>query len=247
MKTITLFCLLAASVCLLGCRDNAAKPAGGDAAQADALGIDFKPKQGLSVPDDVARHIGLKLADVTERKVNRQLTFTAQVYGEAGPQASRVTLASAWLDPALAKSIPAGTGIVAIASDTNSFTGVVTRLIPAANTNSPAEILLEFRAEQGELKLGDFVRVTVTMTGQEAVVVVPRAALLRATEGHFVYVANGAHLIRAAVKVGGEQDGFVEIKSGLLVGDKIAVAGVPMLWCAELHRVNGGDACCVAH
>ena len=247
MKTLSLLSLLTAFVCLSGCRDNTAKPAEGKAEHKDDGGIAFKPKEGLSVPEDVAKHIGLQLADVTERKVNRQLVFTAQVYGKAGPQERRVTLASAWVEQQITKAIPSGMEIVATTSDTNTLAGVITRVVPAANPNSPAEVLLEFRAEQGELKVGDFVRVTVTVAGKEDVTVVPRAALLRNTEGHFVYVVNGSRLLRAAVKVGGEQDGFVEIKDGLLAGDKIAVAGVPMLWCAELHRVNGGDACTGNH
>ena len=247
MKGISLLFLGALSACLVGCHDKAAKPVAGDAKPKDEGGIAFKPKEGLSVPEDVARHIGLQLADVTERKVNRQLAFTAQVYGAAGPQARRVTLASAWVDPTLAQTIPAGTDLVATAADTNSLAGVVTRVIPATSTNAPAEVLLEFSAGPSELKLGDFVRVAVTVAGKEDVVVIPRAALLRNTEGNFVYVVNGSRLLRAAVKVGGEQAGFIEIKDGLLAGDRIAVAGVPMLWLAELHRVNGGDACTGNH
>lgn len=247
MKIISLLCLLMACVCLSGCHDNIAEPAHGEEGHKDDGGIAFKPKEGLSVPEDVARHIGLQLDDVTERKVNCQLVFTAQVYGEAGPQARRVALASAWVDAPTAKAIPAGTDIAATTSDTNTLTGVATRIVPAANTNSPAEILLELRTKQSELKVGDFVRVAVTTPGKEDVTVVPRAALLRNTEGHFVYVVNGSRLLRAAVKIGGEQDGVVEIKDGLLAGDRIAVAGVPMLWCAELHRVNGGDACTGNH
>lgn len=244
MKTIALVCLLTLSFGVVGCRDNQAKPAEGNAKQKEDTGIAFKPKEGLSVPEDVARHIGLQLDDVAERKVNRQLVFTAQVYAEAGPQARRILLASAWVDSTLAKSIPSGTDLVATNTDTSSLAGVVTRIVPAANTNSPAEVLLELHAGQGELKAGDFLRVTVTTPGNADVTVVPRAALLRNTEGHFVYVVNGSRLLRTLVKVGGEQDGFVEIKDGLLAGDRIAVAGVPMLWCAELHHVNGGDSCC---
>lgn len=247
MKILSLLCLLMVCVCLAGCRDNKAEPTHGEAGHKDDGGIAFKPKEGLSVPEDVARHIGLKLDDVGERKVSRQLVFTAQVYGEAGPQTRRLTLASAWVEPSAANSIPIGSDIIASTADTNPLTGVITRIVPANNTNAPFEVLLELRAEQGELKLGDFVRVTVTVGGKEDVTVVPRAALLRNTEGHFVYVVNGSRLLRTAVKVGGEQDGFVEIKDGLLAGDRIAVAGVPMLWCAELHRVNGGDACAGGH
>lgn len=247
MKTHRLLSLLALSVCLAACRDDEAKPAASEAKSTDDSGIAFKPKEGLTVPDDVARHIGLQLAGVTERKVSGQLAFTAQVYAEAGPQARRVKLASAWVDSTLAKAIPSGTDIVATTTDTNSLAGVVTRIVPAADTNALVEVLLELSGAQVALRPGDFVRVTVAIPGEANVLVAPRDAVLRTTEGHFVYVANGKHLIRAAVKVGGEQDGFIEIKSGLLLGDRIAVAGVPMLWCAELHRVNGGDACCAPH
>lgn len=248
MKTISSpGCLLVLALALAGCRDRPAPPAAGEAKPTDDLGIAFTPKSGLSVPEDVARHIGLELAGVTERKVSGQVVFTAQVYAEAGPPARRVALASAWVEPALAHSLATGTDLVATTVGTNSRPGVVTRVVPAASTNSAAEILLELRARPGELKVGDFARVTVTTGGREAVTVVPRAAVLRTPEGHWVYVVNGRHLIRAAVQVGGEQDGFMEIKRGLLAGDKIAVAGVAMLRLAELHHVNGGDACCVPH
>ena len=226
MKTISsLGCLLVLVLALAGCRDRPAPPAAGEANPKDDFGIAFTPKAGLSVPEDVARHIGLELAGVTERKVRGQVVFTAQVYAEAGPQARRVALASAWVEPALAHSLATGTDLVATTVGTNSRPGVVTRVVPAASTSSPAEILLELRAGPGELKVGDFARVTVTTGGRDAVTVVPRAA----------------------VQVGGEQDGFMEIKRGLLAGDKIAVAGVAMLRLAELHHVNGGDACCVPH
>ena len=238
------FALLAISACLAGCDGKPVKSAVGETDPADAGGITFKPKEGLSVPDDIARHIGLKLDDVMKRKVNDQLSFTAQVYAEAEAQAQCVILASAWVDSTLAKSLRSGTDIVATTGG-HSITGVVTRVLLAANTNSLAEVLIELRAEQSELKIGDFARVTVATTGREAVMAVPRAAVLHTTEGDFIYILNGKHIIRAAVKVGGAQDGFVEIKSGLLAGDKIAVAGVAMLRLAELHHTNGGDACCV--
>lgn len=248
MKTISSFVgLFAFSVLLVACRDNEAKPAEGHAQALEEHGIAFKANQGLSVPANIARHIGLQLEDVAERKVNGQLAFTAQVYAETGPVARRVALASAWVDQSLAQAIPAGSDLVATTAETNSLAGVVTRVLPAANTNRPAEVLLEFRTEQGELKLGDFLQVTLTTPGKEDVAVIPRAALLRTAEGTFVYVVNGSRLSRAAVKVGGEQDDVIEIKDGLLAGDKIAVSGVPLLWLAELQGLRGGKACADGH
>lgn len=247
MKIFPLLSLLVVSVCLAGCNNKSASPAGGDEHGGDDHGINFKAKEGLAVPEDIARNIGLQLADVTERKVNGQLTFAAQVYGEAGPQARRVALASAWVDRTAAQFVPVGLDIVAQTSDMNSLTGVVARVLRAADTNAAVEVLLELQAEQGELKPGDFVRVTVSTPGKGDVSVIPRAALLRTAEGAFVYVVNGARLKRTAVKLGGEQDGVIEVRDGLLAGDKIAVSGVPLLWLAELQNIRGGKSCCDVH
>ena len=151
------------------------------------------------------------------------------------------------MDAPAARTIPSGTDFVATTADTNSLAGVVSRVVTTADTNAPAEVLLELRAEQSELKLGDFVRVTVSTPGKGDVSVIPRAALLRTAEGAFVYVVNGARLKRTAVKLGGEQDGIIEVRDGLLGGDKIAVSGVPLLWLAELQNIRGGKSCCDVH
>ena len=247
MKISFLLPLLMVSASLAGCNGRPAPSDDGHADEHDDHGINFKAKEGLAVPEDIARHIGLKLADVAERTVNGQLVFTAQVYGEAGPQARRVTLASAWVDQLAAKTIPSGTGFIATTADTNSLAGVVNRVVSTTDTNAAAEVLLELRAEQGELKPGDFVRVTVSTPGREVVPVVPESALLRTAEGNFVYVVNGKRLKRAPVKLGGGQDGAIAVRDGLLAGDKIAVSGVPLLWLAELQGLRGGKACADGH
>ena len=247
MKPFSLFCLLFGLVGLAGCNNQSAKSTDGHADDSDDHGINFKAKEGLAVPDDIARNIGLQLADVTERKVNGQLTFAAQVYGEAGPQAGRVALASAWVDQTAAQFVPVGLDIVAQTADTNSLSGVVARVLRTADTNAAMEVLLELRAEQAELRPGDFVRVTVSVPGTEALPVVPEAALLRTAEGSFVYVVNGKRLKRAPVKLGSGAEGVVAVRDGLLAGDKIVAAGVPMLWLAELQGLRGGKACADGH
>lgn len=247
MKPFSLFCLLFVLVGLTGCNDQPAKFADGHADDHDDHGINFKAKEGLAVPEEIARNIGLQLADLTERKVNGQLTFAAQVYGEAGPQARHVALASAWVDRTAAQFVPVGLDIVAQTADTNSLTGVVARVLRAPDTNAAVEVLLELRAEQGELRPGDFVRVTVSLPGTEALPVVPAAALLRTAEGSFVYVVNGRRFKRVSVKLGGEQEGIVAVRDGLLAGDKIAVSGVPLLWLAELQGLRGGKSCADGH
>ena len=78
-------------------------------------------------------------------------------------------------------------------------------------------------------------------------VLVPAQALLRTSEGVFVFVQNGQRWLRTAVKFGVESDGSVQVADGLLEGDVIAVAGVRDLWLAELQAVKGGVGCADGH
>ena len=72
---------------------------------------------------------------------------------------------------------------------------------------------------------------------------VPRSALLRTPAGAFVYVANGANLLRTAVKPGAEDGAYVEILDGLYAGDVVATDGVEQLWLTELRLTKGGGHC----
>ncbi len=78
-------------------------------------------------------------------------------------------------------------------------------------------------------------------------VLVPVQALLRTSEGVFVFVQNGQRWLRTAVKFGVESNGSVQVADGLLEGDVIAVAGVRDLWLAELQAVKGGVGCADGH
>ena len=49
----------------------------------------------------------------------------------------------------------------------------------------------------------------------QAVLAIPTSALLRTSEGTFVYAINGDTYLRTAVKVGSEADNWVEITDGL--------------------------------
>ena len=71
-------------------------------------------------------------------------------------------------------------------------------------------------------------------------VLVPVDALLRNSEGAFVFVQNGQRWLRTEVKPGVESDGSIQVADGLLEGDVIAIAGVGGLWLAELQAIKGG-------
>ena len=72
---------------------------------------------------------------------------------------------------------------------------------------------------------------------------VPSQALLRTSEGGFVYVRNGRRWLRNPVKADAESGGMIQVAAGLLEGDVVAVAGVRDLWLAELQATKGGVGC----
>ena len=75
---------------------------------------------------------------------------------------------------------------------------------------------------------------------EEAVAAIPQSALLRTTEGSFVYAVNGDAYFRTAVKTGAEVDGWIEITDGLLAGDQVVTRPVETLWLIELRATKGG-------
>ena len=112
---------------------------------------------------------------------------------------------------------------------------------------APAAKAAEFKKGQGLLLTPEAVefiglRKAEAQTKADRVVL-PRQALLRTSEGMFVFVANGQRWLRTPVKVGAESAGSAEIADGVLEGDLVVVAGVWDLWMAELQAVKGGVGC----
>ncbi len=112
---------------------------------------------------------------------------------------------------------------------------------------APAAKAAEFKKGQGLLLTPEAVefiglRKAEAQTKADRVVL-PRQALLRTSEGMFVFVANGQRWLRTPVKVGAESADSAEIADGVLEGDLVVVAGVWDLWMAELQAVKGGVGC----
>ena len=104
-------------------------------------------------------------------------------------------------------------------------------------------MIVELPGTEKEYAQGTVLTATFKAAEGENVTVIPRSALLRAAEGDFVYVVNGDHLTRTAVKTGVESGDVIEVTDGLYTGDKVAVKPVQTLWLTELRFVKGGAAC----
>ena len=217
------------------------------AAKPEEAGVTFKAGKGLHVPPETARFVGLRVEDVTERKVASTLGFTAQVY-RAADETRAAALASGVVRPSEATALRAGLAVTAKTTDGHSFTARVAEINAGADgTNGSVEVLLEVNDEKAQLPHGSFVSVRIATGSDKAVVSVPRSALLRTAEGNFVYTVSGERFVRAAVKLGVVNHEFAEVTDGLYAGDQIVVQPVMTLWMAELQSIRGGQACADGH
>lgn len=225
-------------------------------AEAEA-GVTFSEKKGLSVPPETAKFIGLKIADVEERKVAATFQFSAQVYRAASeaqfaslPASDRPgALASGNVSPADAAKLRQGQKVsIRAADEGESLPGRIVALNHDLEKSSgQVEVLLAIADAPQALASGAFVSVDVPFGGEMNVVTVPRSALFRTTEGDFVYTVSGEHLVRTPIKSGVVNHEFAEITDGLYTGDQIVVQPVMTLWLAELQSLRGGKACADGH
>ncbi len=235
------FCLgslLVAALALTGCQ-----PKSGDSAAEESveIGPKYSAKNGLHVPDDTRRSLGLKTVEVTEQKVPATLEVQLRVYHEG----KESILASASVTPEEAKALKRGQAVQA-RSNGAKLTGEVTRVNDELlKATGMAEVMVEFRNNSGASGIGTFLPASVELDSAASVVTIPRAALLECSDGHSVYTVSGESFVRTPVKVGAMSGDLVEIKDGLYAGDQVVLQPVMSLWMTELAAVKGGQACCV--
>lgn len=248
---IHLSCLVSVVVLLAGC-GRGEKPVPAAHAEAPA-GAFFKAAKGVVLTEETRKHLGVEVADVEERKLSRELRFSAQVFGEEHHLAPAAVdhggcdaRASALVPQDLAKSLRPGQTVAVRKGPANlggpEVTGVVLNLQPAAAPGE-WEVVLSLPRAASLLLPGEFVTASLSLPGGESVASIPSPALLRTVDGTFVYTVSGDAYFRTPVQVGGESNGWVEVLDGLLTGDQVVTRAVDGLWLVELRATNGGDAC----
>jgi multidrug efflux pump subunit AcrA (membrane-fusion protein) len=129
---------------------------------------------------------------------------------------------------------------VQIQTRTNESLAGVVLAVEQPLSLGESEVIVGLTNATDKLKPGDFLAAVITLPRDESVATIPRPALLRTSEGPFVYAVNGDAYFRTAVKVGSEADGWVEITDGLLAGDQVVTKPVQTLWLIELRATKGG-------
>jgi hypothetical protein len=209
-------------------------------------GASFKAGKGVMLTDETRKSIGVEVADVTEHKLPNQIRFTVQVFGEKhhhlpnqNDHAGCDVHGSGFVSTDTAAIVKAGQPVEVLKTNTAPLGGVVLA-VQKALALGETEIVIGVSNATAALKPGEFVPARISLPRDEAVTAIPQSAVLRASEGTFVYAVNGDAYFRTAVKVGAEADGWVEITDGLLAGDQVVTKPVQTLWLIELRATKGG-------
>lgn len=110
------------------------------------------------------------------------------------------------------------------------FPGRVLRLSPTIDERTRSlKAEVEVSNLDFSLKPGMFVEVTLIVEKRENVPVVPRRSLTKRGGRRVVFVVNGLRVEQREVELGLGDDLNVEIRSGLMVGEKVVVLGLEAL------------------
>jgi len=123
------------------------------------------------------------------------------------------------------------------------FSGKIARFSPAL---SPEKRTLQLWAEVanrgGKLRPNLSAEMDVVVGGGQEVLAVPLEALI-STEGQsFVFVEEKGSFRRADVVLGARDDRYVEVKKGLLPGDRVVTDGKQQIYTKSLMARQGGAA-----
>jgi len=209
-------------------------------------GASFKVGKGVIVTEETKKLLGVEVADVTERKLPNQIRLTVQVFGEKhhhllnpGDHTGCDVHGSGYIADNTTAVVKAGQP-VEILKSTNAPLGGVVVAVQKALALGESEIVIGVSNATATLKPGEFIPARINLPREEAVPVIPQPALLRTSEGTFVYAVNGDAYFRTAVKTGSEADGWVEITDGLFAGDQVVTRPVETLYLVELRATKGG-------
>lgn len=209
-------------------------------------GASFKAGKGVIVTEETKQLLGVEVADVTERKLPNQIRFNVQVFGEKHHHAIRDddhtgcdVRGSGFVPLDQAAPLRAGQP-VQIQTRTNETLAGVVLAVEKALSFGESEVIVGLTNATDKIKPGEFLSAVITLPREGVVTVIPRPALLRTSEGTFVYALNGEAYLRTPVKVGSEANGLLEITDGLLPGDSVVTKPVETFYLIELRATKGG-------
>jgi multidrug efflux pump subunit AcrA (membrane-fusion protein) len=101
---------------------------------------------------------------------------------------------------------------------------------------------VEVANSSGKLKPNLFSEMSIVVGGGGEVLAIPVEALITSEGENFVFVDEKGSFRRADVVLGARDDRFVEVKKGLLPGDKVVTDGKQQIYTKSLMARGGGAA-----
>ena len=111
-----------------------------------------------------------------------------------------------------------------------SFAGIVVRIAPNVNTTARTlTVEAEVQNVDGLLKPGQFATVRITQSKPEPAVVIPARAVKTAGDINSVFVIKEGIAREQFVQLGLLEGEMIQVKSGLIDGDRVAVTNIEQL------------------
>ena len=128
----------------------------------------------------------------------------------------------------------------------HAFAGTVDRVSPVVDTGTGTFRVVTTFSGEGGLQPGMFGRLSINYDQRADALVVPRTALLEDGGAPAVYVVRDGKALRAELKLGYDDAGWVEVRDGLKQGDEVVIAGKAALREGSAVQVIGKEKAAVA-
>lgn len=104
--------------------------------------------------------------------------------------------------------------------------GTVERLSPVVDgSTGTVKVTVKLTPSDRSFRPGAFVQVAIRTDTRQEAVLIPQRAVLEEDGENFVFVTSGDTAHRKKVELGYQNEGEVEVRAGVLAGDKVVVAG----------------------
>jgi cobalt-zinc-cadmium efflux system membrane fusion protein len=123
------------------------------------------------------------------------------------------------------------------------FAGKISRFSPVIDPQKRTlRLAVEVANSSGKLKPNLFSEMSIVVGGGGEVLSIPLEAVITAEGESFVFVEDKGSFRRADVVLGARDDRYVEVKKGLLPGDKVVTDGKQQIYTKSLMARGGGAA-----
>lgn len=123
------------------------------------------------------------------------------------------------------------------------FSGKISRFSPTIDPQKRTlRLWVEVANPSGKLKPNLFSDMNIIVGGGQDVLAIPQEALITSEAENFVFVEEKGTFHRADIVLGARDDQFVEVKKGLLPGDKVVTDGKQQIYTKSLMARGGGAA-----